>query len=47
MECINGDHEPQSDIMLAADTVAVMYAAYLSDQNDGSTTTVPLESVAQ
>jgi len=42
MECIKFDHEPQSDIMLAADTVAVMYAAYLSDQDEGRTTDVPL-----
>lgn len=45
MECIKFDHEPQSDIMLAADTVAVMYAAYLSDQNDGRTTDVPRNSI--
>ena len=42
MESIAYGREPQSDIMLAADTVAVMYAAYLSDQNDGRTTSIPL-----
>jgi predicted dehydrogenase len=42
MECIKFNREPQSNMMLAADTVAVMYAAYLSDQNDGCTTEVPL-----
>ena len=42
MECIQSGRPPQSGIALATDTVAVMYAAYVSDQNNGETTPIPL-----
>jgi hypothetical protein len=35
MECVAGDRRPQSDGQLGADTVAVIYGAYVSDENHG------------
>ena len=37
---VNGT-QPQSDLDLALDTTAAIYAAYLSAENDGRETTVP------
>jgi predicted dehydrogenase len=39
--CIAEDRQPQSDLDLAIDTTAAIYAAYLSDQNKGAETPVP------
>jgi len=42
MECLRDDREPQSDAMLAADTVSTLYAAYVSAQDQGRETDIPL-----
>ena len=42
MECVAFDREPLSDLELAADTVSVMYAAYLSSERKGSEVEAPL-----
>ena len=42
MECLRDDREPQSDVMLAADTVSTLYAAYVSAQDQGRETDIPL-----
>lgn len=39
---IAGGRQPQSDLALALDTTAAIYAAYLSDENNGTETEVPL-----
>jgi len=41
MEAIAHDRAPQSDGQLGADTVAVIYAAYVSDENKGAEVEVP------
>jgi predicted dehydrogenase len=41
MECIYSNKEPKCGLSLAADTVAVMYAAYLSDEQKGTEIAVP------
>lgn len=41
MECLRDGREPQSDAPLAADTVATLYAAYLSAQDAGRETMIP------
>lgn len=42
MECLRDDREPQSDAILAADTVSTLYAAYVAAQNQGRETDIPL-----
>jgi len=42
MECVAYDRSPAGDGLLGADTVSVMYAAYLSDENRGAEVEVPL-----
>jgi predicted dehydrogenase len=42
MECVDSGKEPQSGLQLAADTVATLYAAYLSDQQNGATVEITL-----
>ena len=42
MECIVHDRQPQSDGQLGADTVSVMYAAYVSDESRGTEVDVTL-----
>ncbi|MBI2437925.1 MAG: Gfo/Idh/MocA family oxidoreductase [Lentisphaerae bacterium] len=42
MECLRDDRAPQSDELLAADTVSTLYAAYVSAQNQGRETDIPL-----
>ncbi len=42
MECVRDDRAPQSDAVLAADTVTTLYAAYVSAQNAGRETEIPL-----
>jgi len=42
IECLIHDREPQSSLVLAADTVATLYAAYLSAQEGGRETKIPL-----
>jgi hypothetical protein len=42
MECLRDDREPQSNVMLAADTVSTLYAAYVSAQEQGRETEIPL-----
>ncbi|MBI2441465.1 MAG: Gfo/Idh/MocA family oxidoreductase [Lentisphaerae bacterium] len=42
MECLRDDRAPQSDERLAADTISALYAAYVSAQNQGQETDVPL-----
>ncbi len=42
MECLRDDREPQSDVILAADTVSTLYAAYVSAQAQGRETDIPL-----
>jgi len=42
MECLRDDREPQSDVMLAADTVSTLYAAYVSAQDQGQEKEIPL-----
>lgn len=39
---IAAGRQPQSDLALALDTTAAIYAAYLSDENNGTETEVPL-----
>jgi hypothetical protein len=41
MECIYHDRPPKSGVALAQDTVAVMYAAYVSAERRGSEIEVP------
>lgn len=41
MECLRDGREPQSDVGLAADTVATLYAAYVSAQDGGRETVIP------
>jgi predicted dehydrogenase len=42
ISCIANGQQPQSDLALAMDTTAAIYAAYLSDENNGAETDVPL-----
>lgn len=42
MVCLREGRAPQSDVMLAADTVCALYAGYLSAQQQGRETPVPL-----
>lgn len=42
MTCIAEDRDPLSDAVLACDTIAVIYAAYLSDERKGGEVEVPL-----
>ena len=42
MECLRDDREPQSDAMLAADTVSMLYAAYVSAHDQDQETDIPL-----
>jgi len=42
MECLRDDREPQSDVLLAADTVSTLYAAYVAAQDQGRETDIPL-----
>ena len=42
IECLIEDREPQSNLDLAADTVCVLYAAYVSAQDGGRETEIPL-----
>lgn len=42
IECLIHDREPQSNLVLAADTVGTLYAAYLSAQEGGGETEIPL-----
>ena len=41
MECVAYDREPKCGALLAVDTVAVMYAAYLSAERHGTEVEVP------
>lgn len=42
MECLIHDREPQSNLALAADTVSTLYAAYVSAQENGRETEIPI-----
>jgi predicted dehydrogenase len=42
MECVAHDRDPLSDLGLAADTVATMYAGYLSAEKQGAEVAVPV-----
>ncbi len=42
MECVSLDREPKCGAQLAADTISVMYAAYLSDERKGAEVAAPL-----
>lgn len=42
MECLRDGREPESGVMLAADTVATLYAGYVSAQERGAETDIPL-----
>ncbi len=42
LECLRDKREPQSDAMLAADTVSTLYAAYVSAQEQGREIAIPL-----
>lgn len=42
LECAAAGRQPQSDLELALDTTAVIYAAYLSEERKGAAVTVPL-----
>jgi len=42
LSCAAGDDTPQSDLDLALDTTAVIYAAYVSDEQKGREVAVPL-----
>ncbi|MFC1453821.1 gfo/Idh/MocA family oxidoreductase, partial [Verrucomicrobiota bacterium] len=42
IECLIHDREPQSNLDLAADTVCVLYAAYVSAQDGGRETEITL-----
>jgi predicted dehydrogenase len=45
MEAVAFDREPKSGALIAADTVAVLYAAYLSAERHGAEIAVPLDSL--
>ncbi len=42
MESLRDGREPESGIVLASDTVSTLYAAYVSAQNRGAETSIPL-----
>ncbi|MDD5483582.1 MAG: Gfo/Idh/MocA family oxidoreductase [Kiritimatiellae bacterium] len=42
IECLVHDREPQGNLVLAADTVGALYAAYLSAQENGREMQIPL-----
>lgn len=42
VECLVQEREPQSNLALAADTVCALYAAYVSAQDGGRETEIPL-----
>ena len=41
MLCLREDREPESDVILAADTISVLYSGYLSAQMEGREVIVP------
>jgi predicted dehydrogenase len=44
MEAIATGREPKSGMLVASDTIAVLYAAYVSAEQRGSEVEVPLDS---
>lgn len=46
VECLVEGREPQSNLVLAADTVSTLYAAYVSAQAGGAEVKIPLVNQA-